>query len=75
VQVVRYQNNREKDYGENEDYLPKKCAGSGILDPEKFPPRIRILDPGGEIALTNYTLKGQCHEIFDPRFFSSNNPP
>jgi hypothetical protein len=20
-------------------------------------------------------LKGQCHEIFDPRFFSSNNPP
>jgi hypothetical protein len=19
-------------------------------------------------------LKGQCHEIFDPRFFSSNNP-
>jgi hypothetical protein len=21
------------------------------------------------------TLKGQCHEIFDPRFFSSNNPP
>jgi hypothetical protein len=22
-----------------------------------------------------YYLKGQCHEIFDPRFFSSNNPP
>jgi hypothetical protein len=20
-------------------------------------------------------LKGQCHEIFDPRFFSANNPP
>jgi hypothetical protein len=20
-------------------------------------------------------LKGQCHEIFDPRFFSSNNNP
>jgi hypothetical protein len=20
-------------------------------------------------------LKGQCHEIVDPRFFSSNNPP
>jgi hypothetical protein len=20
-------------------------------------------------------LKGQCHEIFDPRFYSSNNPP
>jgi hypothetical protein len=22
-----------------------------------------------------YALKGQCHEIFDPRFFSSNYPP
>jgi hypothetical protein len=21
-----------------------------------------------------FQLKGQCHEIFDPRFFSSNNP-
>jgi hypothetical protein len=21
-----------------------------------------------------HTLKGQCHEIFDPQFFSSNNP-
>jgi hypothetical protein len=21
------------------------------------------------------SLEGQCHEIFDPRFFSSNNPP
>jgi hypothetical protein len=21
------------------------------------------------------TLKGQCHEIFDPRFFSSIDPP
>jgi hypothetical protein len=20
-------------------------------------------------------LKGQCHKIFDPRFFTSNNPP
>jgi hypothetical protein len=24
---------------------------------------------------TSKALKGQCHEIFDPRFFSSNNPP
>jgi hypothetical protein len=24
--------------------------------------------------ILNLTLKGQCHEIFDPRFFSSNNP-
>jgi hypothetical protein len=23
----------------------------------------------------NVGLKGQCHEIFNPRFFSSNNPP
>jgi hypothetical protein len=22
-----------------------------------------------------YSLKVQCHEIFDTRFFSSNNPP
>jgi hypothetical protein len=26
-------------------------------------------------TITNKSLKGQCHEIFDPRFFSSNNPP
>jgi hypothetical protein len=25
--------------------------------------------------LTYACLKGQCHEIFDPRFFASNNPP
>jgi hypothetical protein len=32
---------------------------------------------GGYIKLKRYGvyfLKGQCHEIFDPRFFSSNNP-
>jgi hypothetical protein len=25
-------------------------------------------------SLYLYCLKGQCHEIFDPQFFSSNNP-
>jgi hypothetical protein len=25
-------------------------------------------------ACIRVILKGQCHEIFDPRFFSSNNP-
>jgi hypothetical protein len=33
--------------------------------------------PFAVVALTTRTvntLKGQCHEIFDPRFFSSNNP-
>jgi hypothetical protein len=30
---------------------------------------------GGTASLRDYYLKGQCHEIFDPRFFSANNPP
>jgi hypothetical protein len=31
---------------------------------------------GGPHQATHPTsLKGLCHEIFDPRFFSSNNPP
>jgi hypothetical protein len=28
---------------------------------------------GGHIIANS--LKGQCHEIFDSRFFPSNNPP
>jgi hypothetical protein len=36
----------------------------------------QISDPDTtkNIFYTHYLLKGQCHEIFDPRFFSSNNP-
>jgi hypothetical protein len=28
-----------------------------------------------KICCQSSPLKGQCHKMFDPRFFSSNNPP
>jgi hypothetical protein len=34
-----------------------------------------VADLDRQLLDSESVLKGQCHEIFDPRFFSSNNTP
>jgi hypothetical protein len=44
---------------------------SQLSKAEDLVPKIIFL----ESTVRYIILKGQCHEIFDPRFFSSNNTP
>jgi hypothetical protein len=74
-------------YGENvhrwqDDYyaftpveLPEGPANWGFCSKDCYLNTTTEKPAGQSIELTNYTLKGRCHDIFDPQFFRQSITP